>query len=54
MKYFNIFLDSLGGRDFDSLSASLNVRNSTNVGSSFATDFRSGLGNYPYIYILYI
>lgn len=38
----NIFLDSLGVRDFDSLS--LGVRNSNSGGGPFAADFRSGLG----------
>jgi len=41
----DIFLDSLGGRDFDSLSASLGVRSSSSGGGGFAADFRSGLGN---------
>jgi len=35
---------SLGGRDFDSLSASLSVRSANSGGGPFATDFRSGLG----------
>lgn len=39
------FLDSLGGRDFDSLSVSLGARNSNSGGGPFAADFRSGLGN---------
>jgi len=38
------FLGSLGGRDFNSLSASIGVRNSNSGGGSFGADFRSGLG----------
>lgn len=43
-----MFLGSLSGRDFDSLT--LGVRNSNSGGGPFATDFRSGLGNYLQIY----
>jgi hypothetical protein len=48
------FLGSLGGRDFNSLSASIGVRNSNSGGGSFGADFRSGLGNYLIFLFLYI
>jgi len=44
-------LDSLGGRDYDSLS--LGVRNSSSGGGAFAADFRSGLGNYLFFKFIY-
>lgn len=46
-------LGSLVGRDFDSLSASLGVRSSNSGGGPFAADFRSGLGNYTFLFCYY-
>ncbi|VVC30356.1 RNA recognition motif domain [Cinara cedri] len=44
MNNSSLHQNSLGGRDFDSLSASLGVRSSNSGGGPFAADFRSGLG----------
>lgn len=44
MNSSSLHQSSLGGRDFDSLSASLGVRSSNSGGGPFAADFRSGLG----------
>jgi len=44
MNSSSLHQSSLGGRDYDSISASLGVRNSNTGGGPFVTDFRSGLG----------
>lgn len=42
----HFFSGSLGGRDYDSMSGSLGVRGANSGTGAFATDFRSGLGDY--------
>lgn len=44
MNSSSLHQSSLGGRDYDSMSASLGVRGANSGGGAFASDFRSGLG----------